>query len=159
MGRAPLRSTLYAMATDRAESSDIGDVRWEWSLDNGATWETIENTGKLPQRLSMAFQKGSYLVRAELTNRHSGAKSMTPHVEVIAFEIPDARLKGPGNVFIGDSGRFVVTDLKGETLDTEGMVVEWSEDRGETWLTGTGEYRLTRDKGERVYLIDRKSTR
>ena len=155
IGRAPLRSTLYAMATDRTETSDIGNVRWEWSLDNGATWETIENTGKLPQRLSMAFQKGNYLVRAELTNRHSGAKSMTPQIEVIAFDIPNARLKGPGNVFIGDSGRFVVTDLKGETLNTEGMVVEWSEDRGKTWLTGTGEYSLTRDIGERVYLMAR----
>src|SRR3546814_1702249 len=105
MGRAPLRSTLYAMATDRAESSDIGDVRWEWSLDNGATWETIENTGKLPQRLSIAFQKGIYLVRAELPNRHSGAKTMTQHVEDIDFEIPDVVLIGLEKVILAQTSR------------------------------------------------------
>ncbi|MEP9853746.1 hypothetical protein ABDK10_13890, partial [Staphylococcus aureus] len=35
------------------------------------------------------------------------------------------------------------------------MVVEWSEDRGETWVQGTGEYELTRDQAERVYLMSR----
>ncbi|WP_341829523.1 tandem-95 repeat protein [Stutzerimonas stutzeri] len=155
IGVAPLRNTFYAMTVDRFEAKDVGDVRWEMSTDNGVTWDTVENTGKIPQRLSMTFEKGTYLLRAEMTNRNSGAKSMTPQIEVIAYEVPTARLKGPSNVFIGDVGRFVLTDLNGETLDTTGMVVEWSEDRGETWVQGTGEYELTRDQAERVYLMSR----
>ena len=155
IGPAPLRSTFYAMTVNRMESSDIGDVRWERSKDGGATWETVENTGQLQQRLTMVFAKGTYHLRAEITNRHSGEKSFTPQIEVIAYEVPVARLKGPANVFISDIGRFQLTDIQGEGLDTAGMVVEWSEDRGQTWVEGTGSYELTRDSAERVYLMAR----
>lgn len=155
IGPAPLRNTFFAVTVDRYEARDVGDVRWEMSLDNGATWETVENTGKLSQRLTKTFEKGTYRLRAEMTNRHSGAKSLTPEIEVIAYEIPAARLKGPSNVFISDTGRFQLTDLAGEELDTTGMVVEWSEDRGKTWVEGTGSYELSRDQAERVYLMSR----
>lgn len=155
IGPAPLRSSFYAVTNDRYQSGDIGEVRWEMSRDGGVSWEGVEANAKLPQRLSMIFQRGTYLLRAELTNRHSGAKSMTPMVEVIAFVVPVARLKGPANVFIGDSGTFKLTDLKGNTLDTTGMIVEWSEDRGKTWVAGEGSYRLGRNSADRVYLTAR----
>lgn len=155
IGPAPLRSTFYAVTNDRYQSGDLGEVRWEMSKDGGVTWESVEANAKLPQRLSMVFQRGTYLIRAELTNRHSGAKSMTPTVEVVAYVVPVARLKGPANVFIGDSGTFTLTDLKGNALDTTGMVVEWSEDRGKTWAPGQGSYRLGRDAADRVYLTAR----
>ncbi|MBN0979136.1 tandem-95 repeat protein [Pseudomonas sp. SDM007_2] len=155
IGPAPLRSTFYAVTTDRYQSGDLGEVRWEMSKDGGVTWENIEGNAKLPQRLSMVFQRGTYLLRAELTNRHSGSKSMTPTIEVVAYVVPVARLKGPANVFIGDSGTFTLTDLKGNTLDTTGMIVEWSEDRGKTWAPGQGSYRLGRDVADRVYLTAR----
>ncbi|MCT8950425.1 tandem-95 repeat protein [Pseudomonas tolaasii] len=155
IGPAPLRTSFYAVTNDRYQSGDIGEVRWEMSKDGGVSWEGVEANAKLPQRLSMIFQRGTYLLRAELTNRHSGAKSMTPTVEVIAYVVPVARLKGPANVFIGDSGTFKLTDLKGNTLDTTGMVVEWSEDRGKTWVVGEGSYRLGRNSADRVYLTAR----
>lgn len=155
IGPAPLRSSFYAVTNDRYQSGDLGDVRWEMSKDGGVTWEAVEANAKLPQRLSMVFQRGTYLLRAELTNRNSGAKSMTPTVEVIAYVVPVARLKGPANVFIGDSGTFTLTDLKGNALDTTGMVVEWSEDRGKTWAAGEGSYRLSRNSADRVYLTAR----
>jgi hypothetical protein len=152
VGPAPMRSTFYAMTVSRYETGDIGNVRWEWSHDEGATWETISNEGPLPQRLSMTFAKGSYLLRAELTNKHSGEKSLTPHIEVIAYEVPKARLDGPGNVFIQDTGKFKITDMEGQPLDTSNLVIEWSEDRGKTWISGEDTYELTREKQERVYL-------
>ncbi|WP_217191097.1 Ig-like domain-containing protein [Pseudomonas shirazica] len=155
IGPAPLRSSFYAVTNDRYQSGDLGDVRWEMSKDGGVTWEAVEANPKLPQRLSMVFQRGTYQLRAELTNRHSGAKSMTPTIEVIAYVVPVARLKGPANVFIGDSGTFLLTDLKGNALDTTGMIVEWSEDRGKTWVAGEGSYRLSRNSAERVYLTAR----
>ncbi|MFU3596206.1 DUF4165 domain-containing protein [Pseudomonas aeruginosa] len=155
VGPAPLRSSFYAVTNDRYQSGDLGGVRWEMSRDGGETWEDVEGNPKLPQRLSMVFPRGTYLLRAELTNRHSGAKSMTPTVEVVAYVVPAARLKGPANVFIGDSGTFTLTDLKGNALDTTGMVVEWSEDRGKTWASGEASYRLSRNSGDRVYLTAR----
>jgi len=155
VGPAPLRSTFYAMTVNRTETSDIGDVRWEWSRDDGSTWEEIVNDSPLPQRLTKVFEKGSYLLRAEITNRHSGAKSFTPQIEVVAYEVPVARLKGPANVFISDTGRFSLTDIEGEPLDTTGMVVEWSEDRGQTWTAGDGTHDVSRTEAERVYLMAR----
>lgn len=155
IGPAPLRSSFYAVTNDRFQSGDLGDVRWEMSRDGGATWEIVEANAQLPQRLSMVFQRGTYLLRAQLTNRHSGAKSITPTVEVVAYVVPVARLKGPANVFIGDTGTFVLNDLKGNVLDTAGMTVEWSEDRGKTWVKGEGSYRLGRGSAERVYLSAR----
>lgn len=155
IGKAPLRSTFYATTTDRYQASDLGDVRWELSTDGGATWETVVNPSHLPQRLTHVFPKGTYHLRAEMTNRHSGAKSMTATIEVIAYDVPAARLKGPANVFIGDSGKFELTDLEGAPLDTTGMVVEWSEDRGTTWTQTDGLYSVTRDAAERVYLMVR----
>lgn len=155
IGPAPLRSSFYAVTNDRYKSGDLGEVRWEMSKDGGVSWENVEANPKLPQRLSLVFQRGTYLLRAELTNRHSGAKSMTPTVEVIAYVVPVARIKGPANVFIGDSGTFKLTDLKGNLLDTTGMVVEWSEDRGKTWAVGAATYRLGRNTADRVYLTAR----
>ncbi|GAA0419853.1 hypothetical protein GCM10008969_48990 [Pseudomonas veronii subsp. inensis] len=152
IGPAPLRSTFYAMTDSRLEARDLGDVRWEMSLDEGATWQTIDNPGKMPQRLTKVFEKGRYLLRAEMTNRNSGAKSLTPEIEVIAFLIPQARIKGPANVFINDTGNFTLTNVDGSALDTTNLVIEWSEDRGKTWAAGSETYQLTRDKSVRVYL-------
>nr|WP_079235581.1 MULTISPECIES: Ig-like domain-containing protein [Pseudomonas] len=152
IGPAPLRSTFYAMTDSRLEARDLGGVRWEMSVDEGATWQTIDNTGKMPQRLTKVFEKGRYLLRAEMTNRNSGAKSLTPEIEVIAFLIPQARIKGPANVFINDTGNFTLTNVDGTALDTTNLVIEWSEDRGKTWAAGSETYQLTRDKSVRVYL-------
>lgn len=155
IGPAPLRSSFYAITNDRYESRDLGAVRWEMSSDGGATWQEVSSNAKLPQRLTWIFERGSYLLRAELTNRHSGAKSMTPTIEVIAYVVPAARLKGPQNVFIGDYGTFRLTDVQGAPLNTEGMIIEWSEDRGKTWTVGEESYKVTRDIAERVYLMAR----
>ena len=78
IGPAPLRSTFYAMTDSRWDARDLGAVRWEMSVDEGATWQTVDNPGKMPQRLTKIFEKGRYLLRAELTNRNSGATAMTP---------------------------------------------------------------------------------
>ena len=152
MGPAPLRTSFYAMTDSRWEAKDLGVVRWEVSKDEGATWEVMTNTGKLPQRLSSVFDKGRYLVRAELTNKNSGATSMTPTVEVIAYLVPQARIKGPANVFIGDTGKFNLTNVDGTPLDPAGMVIEWSEDRGTTWTAGGPTYEISRNEAARINL-------
>ncbi|SIR00680.1 hypothetical protein SAMN05878282_112109 [Aquipseudomonas alcaligenes] len=152
IGPAPLRSTFYAMTDSRWEAKDLGPVRWEISHDQGASWETVVNTSTMPQRLTKVFEKGRYLLRAELTNKNSGATSMTPTIEVIAFLVPQARIKGPANVFINDTGNFHLTNNDGTPLDETNLVIEWSEDRGATWIAGGASYQLTRNKSERVYL-------
>ncbi|MGM8936763.1 tandem-95 repeat protein [Pseudomonas neustonica] len=152
VGIAPLRTSFFVSTVDRWEARDIGNVVWEISSDNGATWEEHIPSGNVVQRFSLVFTKGNYLVRAQVENRHSGAKSITPTVEVIAFEVPAVRLQGPQNVFIGDTGHFTLTTPEGDALDVSDMQVEWSEDRGNTWTVGDGNYSLARSESARIYL-------
>ncbi len=152
VGLAPLRTTFIVSTVDNWESRDIGEVNWEISTDNGATWEAHKHTGNIQQRFSNVFDKGTYLVRAHVFNRHSGARSITPTVEVIAFEVPQARLEGPRNVFIGDEAVYNITDPAGNPLNTDGIQIEWSQDRGATWTTGGRSYRISNDAGNRIYL-------
>ncbi|WP_329045946.1 Ig-like domain-containing protein [Pseudomonas aeruginosa] len=158
MGPAPLRNSFYAVTTDRMKSSDLGGVVWQLSSDDGATWSTVSSDPRIPQHLSYTFQRGHYLLRAQLTNRNSGAVSMTPTIDITAFVVPQARLKGPQNVFIDDQARFLLTDTAGKPLDTTGMNVDWSLDRGKTWspsTTGDGTYTLTRSEAQRITLYGR----
>ncbi|WP_225610360.1 Ig-like domain-containing protein [Pseudomonas sp. PDM19] len=158
LGPAPLKNSFYAVTTDRTQSRDLGEVVWELSKDEGVTWDVVSSDPKLPQHLSYTFPRGHYLLRAQLTNRNSGAKSTTPVIDITAFVVPQARLKGPQNVFIGDTAIFKLVDLQGQPLDTSDMTVDWSLDRGKTWVpssTGDGVYRLTRDEAVRVTLYGR----
>ena len=152
IGVAPLRTTFFVNTVDRWETRDIGNVQWEVSADDGATWEEHIPAGNVQQRFSHVFPKGNYLVRAHIQNRHSGAMSVTPTVEVIAFEVPNARLQGPQNVFVGTTGEYRLTTPEGEPFDPEGVQIEWSEDRGNTWVEGGAVYTLTRDTASRIYL-------
>lgn len=150
-GLAPLRASFIAKTVEHWANRSMGDVTWEISSDNGATWEEQE-PGRLPQRLSHVFQAGNYLVRAHIQNRHSGAMSVTPTVEVSAFEVPKARMSGPTNVFVGDEGVYTITDPEGEPFNPDGYVIEWTEDRGNTWQQGGPVYSLTRETPERIQL-------
>lgn len=152
IGLAPLRTSFFVNTVERWESRDIGGVRWEVSTDNGATWEEQPQSTNVPQRFSRIFQKGNYLVRAHVENRHSGAMSVTPSVEVIAFEVPKARLEGPQNVFIGGTGTYSLTNVDGTPFDPTGVQIEWSADRGQTWVKGGSSYSLSSDTAQRFYL-------
>lgn len=92
-GEAPMRVTLFAEVNNRSWARDLGNVRWEMST-NGGEWQTVSNPSNAPQRLATTLQKGSYMIRAELTNKNSGAKSMTQAIEINAFNIPKGYLAG-----------------------------------------------------------------
>jgi hypothetical protein len=102
--------------------------------------------------MSYTFAEGKYQVRAHIQNRHSGAISVTPAVEVHAFQIPKARLVGPQNVFVGSEGTFTLTDVDGLELDVDGIDIEWSTDRGDTWVKGGNSYKMSSDSPERMHL-------
>ncbi|MCT9825951.1 Ig-like domain-containing protein [Pseudomonas veronii] len=153
-GEAPLRITLFADVTNRAWAKDLGAVRWELSTEGGP-WVELPNKSRTPQRIAMTLLKGNYKVRAELTNKHSGAKSMTDEIEVIVYNIPKGVLKGPGNTFIDASARFRVLQLDGQPIDLSNIDVEWSLDRGKTWAPGNDTNIQTRSTEARVSVYAR----
>lgn len=116
-GEAPMRVTLFAEVNNRSWARDLGNVRWEMST-NGGEWQTVSNPSNAPQRLATTLQKGSYMIRAELTNKNSGAKSMTQAIEINAFNIPKGYLSGPGNTFVDAQATFQLKQSeKGDVMD------------------------------------------
>lgn len=154
-GEAPLRVTLFADLANRKESSDLGSVSWEMSTNNGGSWQPVKNLSRASQRLSMSLNKGKYLVRAQLVNKHSGATSMTQSIEIEAYNVPTIRIKGPGNVFITGTAHYRLESKDNTEFNPSDKKIEWSLDRGKTWEVGTGTLDITRDTQERIYVMAR----
>lgn len=154
-GEAPMRVTLFAEVNNRSWARDLGNVRWEMST-NGGEWQTVSNPSNAPQRLATTLQKGSYMIRAELTNKNSGAKSMTQAIEINAFNIPKGYLAGPGNTFVDAQATFQLKQSeKGDVMDLSNIEAQWSLDKGVTWFAGNDSYSVTRSAEERVYVFSR----
>ncbi|QUG93349.1 tandem-95 repeat protein (plasmid) [Pseudomonas putida] len=153
-GEAPFRVTLFADVTNRAWAKDLGAVKWEMSTDGGPFAE-LPSTSKTPQRMAVSLSKGLYKVRAQLTNKNSGAISMTDEIELVSYNVPKALLKGPGNTFVKSTATFKVTQVDGKPIDTGAIEVQWSNDRGETWIPGTDAYSVFSDIEKREYVYVR----
>lgn len=153
-GEAPLRVTIFADVTNRSWTRDLGGVKWEIQNEGGA-WEPVVNKSKSMQRLAMSFAKGKYKVRAELTNKNSGVKSMTDEIEIIAYDVPVGQLKGPRNTFIDAQATFKVLQKDGQPIDLSKIDVEWSLDRGKTWVEGSDSITETRSFEKSVYIASR----
>lgn len=138
-GQAPFRTTIVADLAKPEWYRDIGSVAWGVSSDAGASWKPIANqlAGQSVTRRTTTFQtKGKYLVRATITNKHSGETALLSPIELTVFEVPVARIYGPNNIFVGGVGHYHVKDLQGNALDASDKVIEWSLDRGKTWAAG-----------------------
>ena len=154
-GEAPLRVTLFADLAKRKETRDLGSVNWEMSTNNGGSWQPVKNPSRASQRLSMTLNKGKYLVRAQLVNKHSGATSMTQSVEIEAYNVPAIKIKGPGNVFVTGTAHYRLQNKDNTEFDSSNKKIEWSLDRGKTWEQGTGTLDITRDVQDRIYVMAR----
>ena len=151
VGEAPLGLYATLNLADRLDAKAIGEIRWDVRR-KGEGWSILlDNDTK--GRLYHSFQAGEYEVRAMVTNKNSGAEFLTEIIEVHAYDQPDAKLLGPANIFVGASGNYKVEAThNGEPVSESDLVVQWSEDDGDTWQEGGLTYTLTRDVEERVTL-------
>ncbi len=160
-GPAPLSTLLWAELDDRSFLSALGDVVWQISDDEGATWTDWPGAKVNKLRLIHTFQRGKYKVRATLKNRHSSAAFTTEEVEVVAFNVPAVKLSGPENIFVGRAGDYHLA-LSGKErgagageinfADTE---IQWSTDGGATFETGNQDISVSRATESRLELIGR----
>jgi hypothetical protein len=152
-GEAPLRIAMTAALEDRLQGASLGEVLWKVSADDGATWTDEPSPyGKVnATRLVRTFERGTWLVKAELVNRNSGARFETQAIKVVAYDVPKVVLDGPRNVFVGSVGRHVATlSFAGQAIAEGDAIVEWSTDKGESWLPGTTVHEVTRDEPAKV---------
>lgn len=155
-GEAPLSLMAKLDLTNRLDYKALGDVVWEVREIGAGDWEKVENKTTMPDRFQHIFEVGRYEMRAHVFNKNSGAEFTTEAIEVHAYEVPRIKIEGPANAFIGDTARLRVEALlDGVAVEADSMVVEWSEDNGETWFDGTIEHTIRRDVEERVMLMTR----
>ena len=154
-GPAPLQVVASAELRDRLDYEAVDDVRWEVRTGDGE-WEQVSNEGSFAFRYSQIFEEGVHALRAKITNRNSGEEFVTQALEIHAFSTPEVRIDGPSNAFIGDEADFELVNLEsGEPVDPSNLVIEWSEDAGNTWSPGGGEYTVSRDEKTDVRLAVR----
>lgn len=155
-GEAPLNLMAKLDLTNRLDYKALGKVVWEVRKIGEGDWEQVENNTTMPDRFQNTFQVGRYEMRAHVFNKNSGAEFTTEALEVHAYEVPRITIEGPANAFIGDTARLRVQALMdGLAVDGQRMVVQWSEDNGETWFDGSIEHSIQRDTEERVMLMTR----
>ncbi|WP_353251178.1 Ig-like domain-containing protein [Salinisphaera sp. T31B1] len=149
-GLAPLTAVLSLDLDNRLDHTALGDVVWEMS-DDKETWEPMNSQQLYATRMVHVFERGTYWVRANVTNANSGVKLRTPTVQVDAYLVPKVVVEGPENAFIGSTGHYtaLAKDAQGE------VVYEWSLDRGESWQSGTDTLDITRDEETRVSVYVR----
>lgn len=137
-GEAPFTAVFKLSLNNRQDLRATGQVIWETSKDNGATWESFTPEDRYKYQLVKTFEKGEYQVRAKVINVNSGAEQYTELVNVIAYDKPQISVAGPTTLFVGSEGKYTANlTLNDETVPADNSVVEWSTDGGKTY-TQTG---------------------
>ena len=151
-GAAPFTTILQLELENRADMAATGDVIWEISADDGATWESHRSTDRNRFRWYRTYDKGEYLVRAKLLNVNSGAESYTETIEVIAYDTPKVEIEGARTLFVGTEATYTVkvTGPDGEPM--ENPVIKWTQDRGETFFHEGDTLTLTSEEAKRFSM-------
>lgn len=155
-GEAPLSFMGKLDLAERLDYKSLGDVIWEVRESGSGAWEAVDNNSSMTDRIQHIFDAGLYELRARVFNRHSGAEFTTETLEIHAYNVPQIKISGPANAFIGSDAKLRVdATIAGNTVAERDLIVEWSEDNGETWAPGSTEYVVRRDVEERVMMMSR----
>lgn len=153
VGEAPLMILASVDLKDRLDYGALGEIIWEERKLGSSDWKTLPDDSAFRGRLVRTYPAGQYELRARVTNANSQAEFITESVEVLSFNIPEVELSGPENIFIGDTANYSL-DVRfgGKALGEEDVIVQWSEDDGESWADGSFDYSLTRNERTRATI-------
>lgn len=155
-GPAPYRGIFQLDFATTDELRASGAIEWR-VREEGGQWEIDQRGADDRKRLRKVTHfetPGIYEVEARVTNRHSGATSLTQKARIIVYEVPTLTLEGPRSAFVGDEATFTarVEDDEGNTVPREALTVEWSSDLGRTWTPGELDTTISRDEKASVHL-------
>lgn len=138
-GKAPLTVQMLFQPESIDDRRAKGEVDWEMSSDNGATWTTVATSKDYLQ--TQIATKGLYQFRAKVTNKYSGVVSRTDVQEVLVYDHPTLIIKGVTALHPGESATYTVYD-NDEDIDLTTTEVEWSLD-GLNWVNTGRTFDLT----------------
>ncbi|USD59108.1 hypothetical protein J4N45_11250 [Vibrio sp. SCSIO 43140] len=141
-GSLPLSASVrydYLSADDKRASAG---VVWYMSDNNGASWQKYSDGTRFSY---VARSEGTWLVRAEITNRFTGEVSHTDQVQVMAYRVPQLTLEGASNLISGMTGTYTVYD-QGELADAGNLLIEWSTDGGMNFESGSETFEYEADR-------------
>ncbi|AJY53119.1 Ig-like domain-containing protein [Halomonas sp. KO116] len=153
-GPAPMTAVFQISLEDRLDQQALGDVVWQVSTDDGATWENQEIDPRRKMQFYNTFEEGEYQLRAFMVNGNSGAESYTETVEIVSYAQPEVEISGPTVLFVGDTHTYTADITLPETAvkSPEDAIVEWSLDGGDTWTHTGRELELFSDIEERFSI-------
>lgn len=102
-GQAPFRASLYIRFEEKY-ISEVGDVNWMLSNDEGATWNVVDNNQTKNTRYYNTFDKGTYKLKATIYNKLTGATHNTAVIDLVAYNRPDFDIKGSFYMFQHSTG-------------------------------------------------------
>ena len=103
-GAVPFVADLRVELARPEQAAALGEVRWESSADDGATWTPVPPAALSPPGLAYAptlTAAGARQYRVTSVNRFSGATQVAPVVTLRAFDVPDIALVGFADTYLG----------------------------------------------------------
>lgn len=128
-GPAPF-STGVSLQLDNESAQVLGDVAWEISSDQGASWQPVSITS--PRTANFKLARGQYLIRANMKNRITANAGYTDSLQVNSYGVPQISITGSRSVYPGSPVNLTPeVQLDGEALPADQVVVEWYNARKE----------------------------
>lgn len=132
-GRSPFAAQMLFVPDTSEDRISKGNVNWEMSRDNGATWANIAE-GK-DYLVKVLAEEGLYQFRANVTNKYTGITQYTSYQEVLVYALPELKVTGAKALHPGELTTIKVFDHD-TPADTSNAEIEWSLDNGVTWESG-----------------------
>lgn len=155
-GEAPYANSFKLGVDDRLDMQAVGDVVWETSTNGGANWSAHTTSKTQRFQFSSVFEKGTHLVRANVTNVNSGKSKYAEPVQVVVYDKPKLSLTGAQAFFAGATAKINASLMLGDAaFNPKDAVIEWSTDNGETFVAGGTEYSVAQADVARVRLVAR----
>jgi len=126
-GFTPLRINLKSELNDRADSAIVSEYVYEYSKDNGSTWEPVYR-GRKPSTLFELGTGGDYLFRLRVINANSQAEFTSESVAVHATQAYTAKIEGLNLLLPGQTSSLkavIINPTTGTVADPSEYDAEW----------------------------------
>ncbi|MCE2571713.1 hypothetical protein [Motilimonas eburnea] len=131
----------------KLDDRSLGDIRWEISTDN-QSWNEMPEYKNQEGINHEQLEPGEFFIRAVIHNDFTGATNVTEPLQLIAFERPELKLEGERMKITGETFTFKLLNMGKEANVAEGDI-EWSTDKGKTWVPGEEEFSFEATEGIR----------